>query len=357
MAFVPIEHDAAKGRRFMSLFFKFNETQKLVAAIDSISRNQLKKNWEGKNEVKVYPLVKMYTFTLACHLFLSINDTEKVLKLLYHFNNLTDGILSVPLSIPGTPFHRATRAMESLRKEIYLIIKERREALANNLASPTQDVLSQMIAVPFDDGFMTELEIVDKILAILFGGEETTTATITFAMKYLSEMPHLYNEVLKEQREITRSMKLREVLCFDDIQKMRYTWNFVNEVMRHIPIVQGAFREVKEDITFEGYVIPKGWKLYWSVGSTHHNSEYFSEPERFNPIRFEGNGPSPYTHVPFGVGPLMCPGHEYARLTILVFLHYVVKMFQWEPILPNEKMKFKAAPMPAEGFPVCLSPH
>lgn len=99
------------------------------------------------------------------------------------------------------------------------------------------------------------------------------------------------------------------------------------------------------------------FQLYWSVGSSHHNSEYFSEPERFNPIRFEGNGPSPYTHVPFGVGPLMCPGHEYARLTILVFLRYVVKMFQWEPILPNEKMKFKAAPMPAEGFPVCLSPH
>lgn len=56
-------------------------------------------------------------------------------------------------------------------------------------------------------------------------------------------------------------MKPREVLCFDDIQKMRFTWNFVNEVMRHIPIVQGAFREVKVDITFEGYVIPKGWKV------------------------------------------------------------------------------------------------
>ena len=213
MEFVPIEHDAAKGRKLMSLFFKFNNAQKLVASIDSISRNQLKNNWEGKNEVKVYPLVKMYTFTLACHLFLSINDTEKVLKLLYHFNNLTDGILSVPLSIPGTPFHRATRAMESLRKEIYLIIKERREALAKNLASPTQDVLSQMIAVPFDDGFMTELEIVDKILAILFGGEETTTATITFAMKYLSEMPHLYNAVLKGIFQL-RSIPLRNISIF-----------------------------------------------------------------------------------------------------------------------------------------------
>ncbi|XP_065616589.1 beta-amyrin 28-monooxygenase-like isoform X1 [Quercus suber] len=197
MKFVPIEHDAAKAKKFMSLFFKFSEAQKLVASIDSISRNQLKNNWEGKDEVKVHPLVNIYTFTLVCHLFLSINDTEKVSKLLYHFNHLNEGILSIQLSIPGTPFYRAIKAAEALRKEIYLIIKERKEALAKNLASPTQDVLSQMIAVPFDDGFMPELEIADKILAFLIGGQDTTTATITFAMKYLAEMPHLYNEVLK----------------------------------------------------------------------------------------------------------------------------------------------------------------
>ena len=197
MKFVPIEHDAAKAKKFMSLFFKFNEAQKLVASIDSISGNQLKNNWEGKDEVKVHPLVNMYTFTLVCHLFLSIDDTEKVSKLLYHFNHLNEGILSIQLRIPGTPFYRAIKAAEALRKEIYLITKERREALAKNLASPTQDVLSQMIAVPFDDGFMPELEIDDKILAFLIGGQDTTTATITFAMKYLAEMPHLYNEVLK----------------------------------------------------------------------------------------------------------------------------------------------------------------
>ncbi len=56
-------------------------------------------------------------------------------------------------------------------------------------------------------------------------------------------------------------MKPREVLCWDDIQKMKYTWNFVSEVMRHRTIVQGAFREAKTDIPYEGYVIPKGWKV------------------------------------------------------------------------------------------------
>lgn len=65
-----------------------------------------------------------------------------------------------------------------------------------------------------------------------------------------------------EQREVTALMKPREVLCWDDVQKMRYTWKFVNEVMRHRTIIPGAFREAKTDINYEGYVIPKGWKVY-----------------------------------------------------------------------------------------------
>jgi hypothetical protein len=55
-----------------------------------------------------------------------------------------------------------------------------------------------MIALPCDDdGFMTELEIADKILAFLFGGHDTATATITFSMKYLAEMLHAYDEVVR----------------------------------------------------------------------------------------------------------------------------------------------------------------
>ena len=66
-------------------------------------------------------------------------------------------------------------------------------------------------------------------------------------------------------------------------------------------------------------------QLHWNVNSTHKNAECFPEPEKFDPARFEGNGPAPYTFVPFGGGPRMCPGKEYARLEILVFMHNVMK--------------------------------
>ncbi|KAM1447333.1 hypothetical protein ACFXTO_006446 [Malus domestica] len=69
-----------------------------------------------------------------------------------------------------------------------------------------------------------------------------------------------------------------------------------------------TWRETLSDFVFNGFTIPKGWKLYWSTNSIHKNAAYFPEPLKFDPSRFEGKGPAPYTFVPFGGGPRMCPG-------------------------------------------------
>ena len=98
-------------------------------------------------------------------------------------------------------------------------------------------------------------------------------------------------------------------------------------------------------------------QLHWNVNSTHKNAECFPEPEKFDPARFEGNGPAPYTFVPFGGGPRMCPGKEYARLEILVFMHNVMKKFNWEKLLPDEKIIVDPLPMPAKELPVRQLPH
>ena len=53
----------------------------------------------------------------------------------------------------------------------------------------------------------------------------------------------------------------------------------------------------------------------------------------------------------------MCPGREYARLEILVFMHNVVTRFKWEKAILDEKLSFYVSPIPVNGLPIYLKPH
>nr|AZS32332.1 CYP716 family cytochrome P450 monooxygenase [Lagerstroemia speciosa] len=352
------QEEARRMRKMLPNFLKPEALQRYIGIMDHIAQRHFAMGWENKDEVEVFPLAKRFTFWLACRLFVSVEDPDHVAKFADPFNEIASGIFSVPIDLPGTPLNRAKHASNFIRKELGAIIKQRKIDLADGTASPTQDILSHMLLATDEDGkHMNELDIADKILGLLIGGHDTASAACTFIVKYLAELPHIYQGVYEEQMEIARSKAPGELLNWDDLQKMKYSWNVACEVLRLASPLQGAFREALTDFMFNGFSIPKGWKLYWSAHSTHRSPDYFPDPEKFDPSRFDGKGPAPYTFVPFGGGPRMCPGKEYARLEILVFMYNLVKRFRWEKVLPDEKIIVNPMPMPAKGLPVRLYPH
>ncbi|CAL5411321.1 unnamed protein product [Camellia sinensis] len=190
-----------------------------------------------------------------------------------------------------------------------------------------------------------EADIADKILGLLIAGHGTASSTCASIVMFLAELPHVYQRVYEEQMEIAKSKAPGELLNWDDIKKMKYSWNVACEVMRLAPPLQGAFREAVTDFMYNDFSIPKGCK------------KFFFEPHKFDPSRFEGSEPVPCTYVPFGRGPRMCPGKEYARLKILVFMYNLVKRFKWEKVIPNEKIVFDPMPNPEKGLLIRLFPR
>ncbi|KAH8523032.1 hypothetical protein H0E87_003624 [Populus deltoides] len=329
-----------------------------IDRMDLVAQNHIRTHWEGKEQVKVHPTAMLYTFELSCRLFASIDDPIHISKLAHHFDIFRKGVIHFPIYIPGTTFYRASKSGDALKEEIRLVARQRRAALDKKMESHRKDLLSHLLVTVDESGkLLSESEIVDNMLMLLTVSHESTTLAMTCVIKYLAEMPEVYEMVLREQLDIAKSKEAGELLKWEDIQKMKYSWRVVSVVLRMIPPISGSFRQAIVDFTYAGYTIPKGWKLYWSPNTTTKDPAHFPNAEDFDPSRYEGAGPAPYTHVPFGGGPRMCLGYEYVRPNILVFLHNIVKRFKWDLLIPGEKVPYNPMPAPSHGLPIRIQPH
>ncbi|KAI3798267.1 hypothetical protein L1987_33538 [Smallanthus sonchifolius] len=292
------------------------------------------------------------------YLFMSLEEPNHIAKLGSLFNIFLKGIIELPINFPGTRFYSSKKAAAAISAELMTIIKARRVELEEGKASSSQDLLSHLLTCSDKNGkYFTEKDIANNILLLLFAGHDTSTVSITLLIKSLGEHPDVYDKVLKEQLDISMAKEAGELLKWEDIQKMKYSWNVVSEVMRLHPPATGAYREALVDIEYAGYTIPKGWKIHWSSSLTHNDSANFEDAARFDPSRFEGTGPTPFTYVPFGGGPRMCLGKEFARLEVLAFLHNIVANFKWDLLIPGEKIEYDPMPIPVKGLPIRLHPH
>ncbi|KAF7130828.1 hypothetical protein RHSIM_Rhsim10G0045500 [Rhododendron simsii] len=129
--------------------------------------------WENKDIVLVFPLVKHFTFLLACRLLMSAEDPNLVAILENAVKFVLKGAFSIPIDLPGTPLNHAMKASSLIQKELLVIIKQWTIELATGMTSPTQDILSHMLSTSDDNGtFMDEVDVANKMFGLLIGSHE-----------------------------------------------------------------------------------------------------------------------------------------------------------------------------------------
>ena len=90
---------------------------------------------------------------------------------------------------------------------------------------------------------------------------------------------------------------------------------------------------------------------------THMDDNIFPEPTKFDPSRFENQASiPPYCFIPFGGGPRICPGIEFARIETLVTIHHLVTRFKWELCNTDNFFCRNPTPAPSGGLPIAITP-
>ena len=81
------------------------------------------------------------------------------------------------------------------------------------------------------------------------------------------------------------------------------------------------------------------WQLIFWTATSNRQEKFFPNPLKFDPSRFEdGKAPQLHTYIPFGGGTRLCLGYEFARVQMLIFIHYVVLNYDFEMVEPDEKI-------------------
>lgn len=93
----------------------------------------------------------------------------------------------MPINLPGTLFHKSMKARKELAKIIAKIISRRRETKEQH-----NDLLGSFME---DKEGLTDEQIADNVIGVIFAARDTTASVLTWIIKYLAENPAVLEAV------------------------------------------------------------------------------------------------------------------------------------------------------------------
>ncbi|XP_055348080.1 cytochrome P450 2C30-like isoform X2 [Paramacrobiotus metropolitanus] len=176
----------------------------------------------------------------------------------------------------------------------------------------------------FDDD-----ELLVHINNFFGAGSETTASTICWALYFLVRHPEVRHKV---QEEIDSTVGHDRPVTMEDKTNLKYVEAFCAEVARWGSVVPlSVARGVSQDVTIDGYFIPKGTYVMPNLWYIHRDPKYWgSDIGEFKPERFldeQGRVTNPPAFMPFSIGKRSCLGESLAKMEIFLFITNIVQQF------------------------------
>nr|ALI58398.1 ent-kaurenoic acid oxidase 4 [Scoparia dulcis] len=305
--------------------------------------------WAQKGTISVYDEVKKVTFENIGKYFAGFEPGPRLDTLAQLFKDMVCGFRAYPLNFPGTAFHRALQS----RKKVSMIFQEemeRRKKSEDKVAK--KDLLEGLMRMEDEEGKqLRDVEVLDNIVSLVVGGYESTVLALMWTFYFLAKNPHVLKRLREEHTNIKRQRQNEEFITYDEILKCTYTSKVVEEIIRMANISAFVFRTASQDVEYNGYVIPKGWKVICWLRYLHTNPEHYESPMCFNPDRWD-EPPKPGTNLVFGRGSRLCAGNMLAQLQLSIMIHHLAIGYRWELVNPDSKMLFLPHPKPEDGVEI-----
>ena len=278
---------------------------------------------------------------------------EKAMRvILPHVFNRLGNLVNLPLWFPTPANRRFRRSLAEVDRVVYRIIDQHRTSQRNG--QPENDLLAMLMSAR--DGTtgagLDDSQLRNETITFLLAGHETTANALTWIFYLISQNPEVEQQLLEE---ITTVLADRTP-TLADIPKLAYTKTVIQESMRLYPPIWIIERRVITDDIIGGYTLPAGSAVVICPYALHRHPAFWTEPEKFDPSRFQNGTPEAY--IPFGAGPRFCIGNEFAMLeaqliTVMVLQAFRLRLVPGHPIEPQPDITLRSK----HGMQMTLHPR
>ncbi|KXN68292.1 cytochrome P450, partial [Conidiobolus coronatus NRRL 28638] len=251
--------------------------------------------------------------------------------------------------LPLPSYYKRDAAHKKMSDLFYDIVQERRKSEKQN-----DDVVDALMRNSYKDGtMMTDRQVAHMMIALLMGGQHTSSTTSSWTLLLLAQNPEIQEELLKEQKEVFGE-DLKD-LTLDGLKKCTLLESCIKETLRMRPPIINVMRYVKQncEIPNTSYVIPQGYYVMSAPIITQLDEKCFPNAESYLPKRWldpsiaAGTNKTPTENVieehvwatmnsssarssylPFGAGRHRCVGEQFAYMQISTIISVILRNYR-----------------------------
>lgn len=235
-------------------------------------------------------------------------------------------VVRLPLWLPTNTNRTYKKHYSFLTGMIGDIIKKREKS------PEKQDDLLQMLIDARDEDTgegMSKKQLIDECLTIFIAGNETSAMAMSWCIILLNKHPEAVEKLRNEYEQVIGE---NGAFTLENIMQLTYTMQVVKETMRLYPPAWVIGRRAKTDDIIDGYKIKSSNNIMLSVYNIHHSPKFWDEPEKFKPERFTKENMKAkhkYAYMPFGGGPRLCIGNNFALMEMQIILAKLINQFEF----------------------------
>ncbi|WP_213289555.1 cytochrome P450 [Bradyrhizobium sp. sGM-13] len=341
-------------RRALSVAFKSGPMKSYLVDLDRGIAARVKQ-WKAQpGEMLVYPAMKQLTLDLAATSFLGADIGPEVDEITRAFIDMVAAAVA-PIRRP-LPFTQMGRGVAG-RKRIVAYFSE--QIPIRRARGGGDDLFSQLCQATHENGaLLSTQDIIDHMSFLMMAAHDTLTSSLTSFVGELAAHPEWQQQLREEVKGL--GIEANDPSSIDNLEKMPLSEMAFKEALRLKPPVPSMPRRAVRGLSFKGYDIPAGTLVGVNPLFTHHMPEIWSEPNKFDPMRFSDEAQRTrhrFAWVPFGGGAHMCLGLHFAYMQAKTFARHFLQNLEVS-LEPGYKADWQMWPIPKprDGLRVVVKP-